>query len=378
MDWIPYVLKVNLAFAMLLAGYWFALRRETWFAARRAWILLAAILSLLLPVLPASSTGVGTFSVALPTFELHGGAPGNVQGSLIMYLVTAHVAVSLILLMRLLLRSYAAIRSMRSPVQDACSFFGSVRLPMQVHGQDADAMRRHELLHARQLHSLDVILFEVFAALWWTNPLWRVALRELRLVHEHAADAVAKDHHEHYDRLLLAQAMGTEQHTLLHLFSSSNLKTRIAMLYNTRSPRNARPKLLLAMPVLLLTTLLVSWQAVPVRMNATDKASVAHVDQQPEFPGGTEALMKFLGENIKYPAAAKEEGVEGTVYVGFIVDADGTVGKTSVKRGVHEALDAEALRVVGSMPKWKPGMAHGKAVEVEMVLPINFQLESKE
>jgi TonB family protein len=135
-------------------------------------------------------------------------------------------------------------------------------------------------------------------------------------------------------------------------------------------------KLLLVIPALVLATVLISWQAVPVRTKAKTAAAL-HVDQMPEFPGGQDALMRYLVDNITYPKAAKKAKVEGTVYVGFTVSTDGSVTKVNVKKAVHEALDAEAVRVVQSMPKWNPGKAHGKAVDVDMSLPIEFKLEEK-
>ena len=98
------------------------------------------------------------------------------------------------------------------------------------------------------------------------------------------------------------------------------------------------------------------------------------VEQMPEFPGGTTELMKFLAENIHYPEAALKTGVQGRVIVQFIVEADGTVGNTTVVRKVNDDLDAEAVRVVGTMPKWKPGMQKGEPVRVKYTLPITFRL----
>lgn len=374
MDLLIHALKVNVAFAVLLACYWMALRQETWFAARRGWLLGAAFLSLLLPLLPSGSVAGTTLAVTLPTVDLQAAAGAGEDRSPLAYLIGAHLAISLLLLLRLVVRAVHAARTVRGPVQEACSFLGSAQVPAHVHGPDADAMLSHERVHAHHWHTVDVLFFEVLAALFWSNPLWRAALRELRLVHEHTADAVARRHHAHYDHLLLAQALGTHSDTLLHSFRSSNLKTRIAMLYNTRSPRTARPKLLLALPALLLCLVLTSWQAVPLRLPAPTNNAPVHVDQQPEFPGGQEALMKYLGTEIKYPAAAKKEKVEGTVYIGFTVMADGSIAQVAVKRGVHTDLDAEAVRVISGMPKWKPGMAHGKAVDVQLTLPIAFKL----
>jgi protein TonB len=85
--------------------------------------------------------------------------------------------------------------------------------------------------------------------------------------------------------------------------------------------------------------------------------------------------MKWLGENISYPAAASEEGVEGRVTVQFIVEKDGTVSNVIVVRGKHPALDAEAVRVVKKMPKWTPGRNNGQPVRVTYNLPVTFRLQ---
>lgn len=100
------------------------------------------------------------------------------------------------------------------------------------------------------------------------------------------------------------------------------------------------------------------------------------VEEQPEFPGGEKALFEFLGKETKYPAIAKDAGITGVVYVQFAVMEDGSVNpdKIEVIRGVHPALDAEAVRVVKRMPKWTPGRQRGKPVAVFYKLPFRFTL----
>lgn len=99
------------------------------------------------------------------------------------------------------------------------------------------------------------------------------------------------------------------------------------------------------------------------------------VEEQPEFPGGMAKLMEYLRNNIKYPQIAKENGIQGKVFVSFVVDPNGKVTRIKVVRGVDPALDAEAIRVVENMPPWKPGKQRGKPVYVQYNLPINFQLQ---
>lgn len=99
------------------------------------------------------------------------------------------------------------------------------------------------------------------------------------------------------------------------------------------------------------------------------------IEKKPEFPGGGEAaLMKWIVQNIQYPQIAKDMGIKGKVYVQFIIDKDGSVTNVEVIRGVDPSLDKEALRVVKSMPKWKPGEQRGKPVKVSFQIPINFTL----
>lgn len=99
------------------------------------------------------------------------------------------------------------------------------------------------------------------------------------------------------------------------------------------------------------------------------------VEKQPEFPGGNEALMKYLGQNIKYPTVAAQNGIQGRVVCRFTVKRDGSVGDVEVvRKGDHPSLDREAIRVIESMPKWKPGQQRGKAVNCKFTLPVVFKL----
>jgi protein TonB len=99
------------------------------------------------------------------------------------------------------------------------------------------------------------------------------------------------------------------------------------------------------------------------------------VEDMPEFPGGELALRKFIANAIKYPVIAQENGIQGKVYVNFVVDKDGSITNAKIARGVDPSLDKEALRVVNSLPKWKPGMQRGKPVKVSYTVPISFVLQ---
>ena len=99
------------------------------------------------------------------------------------------------------------------------------------------------------------------------------------------------------------------------------------------------------------------------------------VEEMPSFPGGMEKLPEYLAKNIKYPQMARESGIQGRVFVYFVVEPDGSVSKVQVLRGIGGGCDEEAIRVVKNMPKWKPGKQRGKPVRVSYNLPVNFQLK---
>ena len=100
------------------------------------------------------------------------------------------------------------------------------------------------------------------------------------------------------------------------------------------------------------------------------------VESMPEFPGGQQALFKYLSENVKYPVIAQENGIQGRVICQFVVNKDGSIVDVEVVRsGGDPSLDKEAIRVIKSMPKWKPGKQRGKAVRVKYTVPVNFKLQ---
>jgi TonB family C-terminal domain len=100
------------------------------------------------------------------------------------------------------------------------------------------------------------------------------------------------------------------------------------------------------------------------------------VENQPEFPGGNAAMMKFLNDNIKYPVIAQENGIQGRVICNFVVERDGSITDVQVIRGVDPSLDREAVRVIQQMPRWTPGRQRGQAVRARFTLPVVFRLQN--
>ena len=109
-------------------------------------------------------------------------------------------------------------------------------------------------------------------------------------------------------------------------------------------------------------------------LQKTNIRDITHVEIMPEFPGGINELSRFLFENIKYPADAREEGTNGTVYVTFVIDSIGAISDIKILRGIGHGCDEEVIRVVKLMPNWIPGKQDGKPVPVQYNLPIKFNL----
>jgi protein TonB len=133
---------------------------------------------------------------------------------------------------------------------------------------------------------------------------------------------------------------------------------------------------------LVILSLLLALMATSTNAQQTDSTSSAleveeeliFVEEMPEFPGGEQKLYEHISKNVLYPPLAIENNIQGNVIISFIVEKDGSIRHAEVLKSVHPLLDKEALRVVGSMPKWKPGKQKGKAVRVRYNLPIRFNL----
>jgi periplasmic protein TonB len=112
--------------------------------------------------------------------------------------------------------------------------------------------------------------------------------------------------------------------------------------------------------------------------SSSDSTIWVLLDVEPSFKGGMEQMSRWLGKNLSYPPAAREAGIEGIVYIEFVVEKNGSVSNVIVKQGVAPILDEAAVKAVQSMPRWKPGRQKGKRVRCLMVLPIQFKLAKAE
>ena len=264
----------------------------------------------------------------------------------------------------------------------------------------------HELAHIRNHHSWDLLLADLCIFVQWFNPAAWLLKQELQTIHEYEADdTVLREgvDAKKYQMLLIKKAVGTRLYSMANSFNHSSLKKRITMMLKEKSNPWARVKYLYVLP---LAALAVSAFARPEVSAVADELSSAKVndlvasmktnqletvsfavkdtltpvfevvERMPQFPGGVAAQVEYFKKNLRYPAEAKKAGTQGRVVVQFFVNKDGSISNVKVLRGVDPALDAEAVRLVNSMPKWKPGMQKGKAVTVKYTVPVLFKLDA--
>ena len=255
----------------------------------------------------------------------------------------------------------------------------------------------HEQMHVRCRHSLDLIFFMPIQMLFWWNPLVWVTREELRLLHEYEADeGVIKQGVDasQYQLLLVRKAVGEHRFSLASGFQHAKLKNRISMMLKPASSGWIRWSYLALIPVLVAFIFACN----PARnsddptpdpeqelsdvqetrsseSSEQDAVPFQLVEMKPTFNGGDAyEFSKWVNSQLHYPEQAKRDGAQGRVTLQFTIGTDGEMRDVKVLRGVREDLDAEALRVILSSPKWEPGIRDGKAVPVTYTFPIVYQL----
>jgi TonB family protein len=307
------------------------------------------------------------------------------------------------------------------------SAMGYVFINTRLSPEDAGEIIRHEQNHLKQNHFIDIIFIELVKAVQWFNPVVYLYNRSLRAIHEYQADQECLSSGVpmiNYQSLLLSQVFKSRAFNLTNSFSNPSLiKKRIVMMTKRRTSPFASAKMLIVVPVIGVVFLAISAysvipkssvkQIVPVistqnsltesgsdlvappppppppppsdskgnirdvKEESTGKSDEPFVvvEQMPMFPGGDGALLQYISENTKYPENAKTQNIQGKVIIRFCVTPDGGVSLASVLKGVSPELDAEAMRVVNTLPSFRPGTQGGKAVPVWYMVPIEFSLK---
>ena len=418
---ITYIIATIVSLGIFYGAYILLLRKEALFRFNRIYLLSGLLLSYLVPLiitLPGSffrlfqsSGNDGIFrTISLAPVEISATAVNN--PSFVSYMVYVYVAGLVFFALRLITRGFSIYRlhkkSEKTQNNDSFiswssqdippfSFFRTIYLPLSLKDtQHVNEIIRHEQLHISSFHSLDILLTQVLQILFWFNPFIPMFENALREIHEFEADsAVIKSGTDPvaYTRILFGQDKAAQAIILGNNFNYSLIKRRLTMFYK-QSTRFARIKAFVVLPLAVSIVMIyaISCKQVndpvappppppppppPIEAPVSGDEVFTVVENMPQFPGGEEARIKYMVESIKYPESAKKEGLQGTVYISFVVEKDGQIADAKVLRGIGKACDAEALRVVSEMPKWIPGTQKGQAVRVQFNMPIKFTLADK-
>lgn len=260
------------------------------------------------------------------------------------------------------------------------SYFKHIVISEQDYQDNPREILVHEQAHISLRHSWDVLFMGFVTLFQWWNPAAWLLCRELRQVHEYEADEAVLNQGvdaKQYQLLLIRKSVGDQLFSMANNFNYQSLKKRIRMMTINKSSRWNTLRALAVVPVIALALLAFANPKTETAPVSGDNKVYETVEQMPEFPGGVVEMTKFLQRNIQYPANAAKNEVEGRVILQFVVEKDGQIGDVKVVRSVDPELDAEAMRVVKSMPNFIPGRQDGKPVAVLYTIPISFKLQSK-
>lgn len=426
---LSYFIEANLYLACFYLLYQILLVKDQHFRFNRAFLLGGILLSLILPLLSYDFTPATTFEgyIVLPVITITAAQSESVGFILRWWHIIGFIyfAGVLFYLSRLLwqmtqiIRHLPLLNSSREKKNGytlvltngeipTCSFFKFLfwDKSAELNPNEQKQIFEHELAHIRQWHSLDVLLVEVLRAIFWFNPVIHLIKSRITEVHEYLADfsAIKTMGIESYSTLLTQQIFKSFDFSLSNNFHKSQIIKRIRMLKSTKT-KSLWLNLALLLPTLALLISILSFDVKEFTgipdANLRDQTTIREtefstikddnerkevlkapqskeiftkVEHQPSPIGGMKQFYEYVQSNLKYPQDAKETGIEGKVFVQFVVDSDGKLTNVQAVKGIGGGCDEEAVRVIKESLPWNPGLQQGEKVGVRMILPITFKL----
>jgi TonB family protein len=424
---VNFMLESGISLAIFALVYLLFLRNETFFGLNRIYLLASVCFSLILPFIhfqintemptvmldevTVTATGYQNLlqTVFIYSTNLTGAIEKTIQSiGLIRFIYILGTAVFLFLFLYRLLQIIVLIMNNESELNNGIrivkidrdttpfSFFNFVFIDKNnANGSGMKEMLAHEMEHVRQRHSFDVLIFELLTIIQWFNPFIWLLKRSIRENHEFLADngVLKPEVSSAAYRMLLINSAFIQQPVFANNFNYSLIKIRIKMMTKIKSSKTAALKL--SMGVLVTAGLLVIFgfdnekYQIQEKKSPDKQAKIIVNDQQkstqteervfgdpleqPTFQGGDlNKFKKWVQDNLKYPAKAKEKNISGKVYVQYVVSNTGDVVDVKVVRSVDPLLDEEAMRVVKSSPKWEPASSKGVKVKIQFTMPILF------
>ena len=397
-NWRTYIAECALCLALLYLPFWGLLRKDTFFQFNRFVLLAITVLSFILPwinIPEITSQLAPSETISIQLEEINVVISGKVLSEniswktilAIIYLSGAvtcllYKMIDLVRLIRFIPRGCLWVHT-ENGIHIHChahdvvpfSWMNHIVISEKDYEENGHNILLHEQAHIACGHSWDILWLSFVEVLQWFNPFVWMLSKEIQDIHEYEADLTvlrkginARD----YQLLIIQKVVGSGSYTFANNFNHSSLKKRITMMIKEKSNPWARLKYLYILPIAAICMIACTQSA---KSTASDYITYEAVEEKPEYPGGMGELSKLLSSNLKYPLKSQENGVQGEVLVQFVVDKEGNIEEVTVFKGVDPYLDAEALRVIKMMPKWKPGKHEGKEVNVKCTIPVGFRLQ---
>lgn len=404
---INYGIQSGICLLIFYLFYQMVLKRESCFRFNRFYLLLAPLVALVLPLIKyffplVISQDVGLSVIQLPAVSISDGAtesPFPVLLTIYKTLPFIYINGAFFLLLRLIFELYKllklAIKADKERLDNGLILIHTnSKLPTfsfmkyifwnednKLSEPEAEQILLHEQIHIKQKHSLDILFFEILCILFWPNPLFRLFRNEIKNIHEYLADnqVISRYDTGAYSSLLARQFIRQIEFSVTHHFSMSNPLKRIKKM-ETKNKKTHMYKLLLILPLVALTVVVISCMKdnvesdLQTEMQKGDEIFTV-VENDPVPSGGMDGFYRAITKEMKYPAEARRKGIEGKVFVEFVVEKDGSLSNFIIRKGIDETLDAEAVRAIKeASPNWSPGTQRGKPQRVNLILPIKFKI----
>ncbi|RZA00664.1 MAG: TonB family protein [Sphingobacteriaceae bacterium] len=425
MSWWHYLLLVNFYLILFFGFYTLLLRKETFFQLNRIYLVAAAILSFAIPLIQADwvkdlfitqqvqqtiyNTPINTYTYNF-TYNI---TPADDLLTIGEALGILYIIVASVLVLKLMWELIVLKKEIEKPNPSvAYSFFKKISLGNNTDNHDVIA--QHEHVHARQWHTIDVLIIESIVIINWFNPVVYLYRFAIKYIHEFIADnqvlQSGTTDKADYAMLLLTQTFDVpSNHLVSNFYNHSLLKQRIIMLQKNKSKRIALAKYGLSAPLFVLMLILSSATVnnskalknittkaedvllVPVSSSAAMLADSNEVEvapaiiladtikytQQPSYPGGRTALDQYMTRNVRYPAMDRENNIQGKVNLQFNVETDGSVTDVVAVSGPSQTLKDAAVAAMKNSPNWIPGYKDGKLVKMPYSYEVNFTLSDE-
>ncbi len=416
-SYINFLLEANLCLLLLGSFYLLVLRKERHFKLKRYYLLAGTAMSILIPFLDLANPFPGEYgtsffypfqSMILPGVTIVGSASywqelgqSTIAFSLNDVFITLYGLGILVLLATFLFQLYRLFTfyRLRKSLQIVCpgyilvptdgkwptfSFFKLLFFDntLTLSKSEKDNIIRHEEAHIKQWHSADIVFFELVKILFWFNPMAWQLRKTIQHTHEFLADedTLKSNDLAGYKSLLAKIALGRVTPSFGNHFNKSLILKRIE---NMKTPPSKPSVLKWSGALSLMVTLVIVFSCNEPAIDHSDQiveTALADqevyqiVDETAVPPGGYKKFYQYITENMTYPAQARKAGIEGKVYVQFIVDKNGNLTDVEVVKGIGGGCDREAVRVVAASDQWSPPQLGGKAVRQKIILPITFKL----